>query len=90
MGVRYSGVVDADVIVFRGDFDNKAEICSVASPCSNGAEQGAFVTGEAVIQGVEGLSGEYELGLASVPVAVSFTQTDAKSQRSRAEWRPKR
>ena len=79
MGVRYSGVVDADVIVFRSDFDNKAEICSVASPCSNGAEQGAFVTGEAVIQGVElSLSGEYELGLASVPVAVSFTQTDAE------------
>lgn len=79
MGVRYSGVVDADVIVFRSDFDNKAEICSVASPCSNGAEQGAFITGEAVIQGVElSLSGEYELGFASVPVAVSFTQTDAE------------
>ena len=79
MGVRYSGVVDADVIVFRSDFDNKAEICSVASPCSNGAEQGAFVTGEAVIQGVElSLSGEYELGFASVPVALSFTQTDAE------------
>ena len=79
MGVRYSGVVDADVIVFRSDFDNKAEICSVASPCSNGAEQGAFVTGEAVIQGVElTLSGEYEFGFASVPVAVSFTQTDAE------------
>ena len=79
MGIRYSGVVDADVIVFRSDFDNKAEICSVASPCSNGAEQGAFVTGEAVIQGVElSLSGEYELGFASVPVALSFTQTDAE------------
>ena len=79
MGVRYSGVLDADVIVFRSDFDNKAEICSVASPCSNGAEQGAFVTGEAVIQGVElSLSGEYELGFASVPVALSFTQTDAE------------
>lgn len=79
MGVRYSGVFDADVIVFRSDFDNKAEICSVASPCSNGAEQGAFVTGEAVIQGVElSLSGEYELGFASVPVSLSFTQTDAE------------
>ena len=79
MGFRYSGAVDADVIVFRSDFDNKAEICSVASPCSNGAEQGAFVTGEAVIQGVElSLSGEYEFGFASVPVAVSFTQTDAE------------
>lgn len=79
MGLRYSGIVDADVIVFRSDFDNKAEICSVASPCSNGAEQGAFVTGEAVIQGVElSLSGEYELGFASVPVSLSFTQTDAE------------
>lgn len=79
MGVRYSGVVDADVIVFRSDFDNKAEICSVASPCSNGAEQGAFITGEAVIQGVElSLSGEYELGFASVPVSLSFTKTDAE------------
>ena len=79
MGVRYSGVVDADVIVFRSDFDNKAEICSVASPCSNGAEQGAFITGEAVIQGVElSLSGEYELGFASVPVSLSFTRTDAE------------
>ena len=79
MGLRYSGIVDADVIVFRSDFDNKAEICSVASPCSNGAEQGAFVTGEAVIQGVElSLLGEYELGFASVPVSLSFTQTDAE------------
>lgn len=79
MGVRYSGVVDADVIVFRSDFDNKAEICSVASPCSNGAEQGAFITGEAVIQGVElSLSGEYELGFTSVPVSLSFTKTDAE------------
>ena len=63
----------------------------MASPCSNGAEQGAFVTGEAVIQGVElSLSGEYELGFASVPVAVSFTQTDAEITSERAEWRTKR
>lgn len=79
MGFRYTGAIDADVIVFRSDFDNKAEICSVASPCSNGAEQGAFVTGEAVIQGIElSLSGEYDLGFASLPVAISLTQTDAE------------
>ena len=79
MGLRYSGVVDADVIVFRSDFDNKAEICSVASPCSNGAEQGAFVTGEAVIQGVElSLSSEHDFGFASMPLAMTFTQTNAE------------
>ena len=38
---------------FFSDFSNKAENCSNAAPCSNGATSGSFVTGEAVIQGLE-------------------------------------
>ncbi|MEC7561388.1 MAG: TonB-dependent receptor [Pseudomonadota bacterium] len=53
VGLRYSGVWFAEAIGFYSDFSNKAENCSNAAPCSNGATSGSFVTGEAVVQGLE-------------------------------------
>ena len=52
-GLRYTGAWFAEAIAFYSDFSNKAENCSNAAPCSNGATSGSFVTGEAVIQGLE-------------------------------------
>ncbi len=42
-----------EAIGFYSDFDDKAENCSNANPCSNGATSGSFTTGEAVVAGLE-------------------------------------
>ena len=52
-GARYDGPVFLEVIGFFSDFSNKGESCSNAYPCSNGATSGTFITGEAVVAGVE-------------------------------------
>ncbi|HEY7775491.1 MAG TPA: TonB-dependent receptor, partial [Kineobactrum sp.] len=49
-----------------------------ANPCSNGDTSGAFVTGEAVIAGLELQAGtELALGSFAVPVDLMYTYTDA-------------
>lgn len=77
-GVRYQGDWYAEAVGFYSDFENKAENCSNANPCSNGATSGSFVTGEAVIQGLE-----FQLGTVmeraglTIPLDLSYTWTDA-------------
>ncbi len=79
-GVRFGqGQLFAEVIGFYSDFSNQTENCSVASPCSNGAESGTFTTGEAVVAGLEfQLSNTYEWGRFSVPTHLTYTHTSAE------------
>jgi len=79
-GLRYFGNdFFAEAIGFYSDFSNKAENCSVGSPCSNGATSGSFITGEAEIAGLEfqmqtgTRAGEFYL-----PVSVTYTYTQAE------------
>ncbi len=68
-----------EAIGFYSDFSNKAENCSVGNPCSNGNTSGSFVTGEAVIQGLE-LQASTLINKANfvIPVDATYTYTDAK------------
>lgn len=77
-GLRYESSWFVEAIGFYSDFDNKAENCSNASPCSNGETSGSFVTGEAVIQGLELQAGTvFAPGGMSVPLDLMYTYTDA-------------
>ncbi|WP_258240932.1 TonB-dependent receptor family protein [Pseudidiomarina homiensis] len=79
-GARYQAQdLFAEAIFFRSDFNNQAESCSVASPCSNGATSGSYVTGEALVQGLEvQLGNEWQLDGARMPVSLSYTYTSAE------------
>lgn len=79
-GVRFGqDQLFAEVIGFYSDFSNQTENCSMATPCSNGAESGTFTTGEAVVAGLEfQLSNTYEWGRFSVPVHLTYTHTQAE------------
>ncbi len=72
----------AEAILFVSDFDNKAENCSLATPCSNGATSGSFITGEAQVSGLEiQLSNQFALKAFQVPVTVAYTYTQAEITR---------
>ena len=79
-GLRYDNdqwFVEA--IGFWSDFENKAENCSNGNPCSNGATSGSYVTGDAVIAGLEfQLSSSFVVGSMTVPVDVAYTYTQAE------------
>lgn len=79
-GARYQvQSLFAEAIFFRSDFNNQAESCSVASPCSNGATSGSYVTGEALVQGIElQLGNEWQLEGARLPVSFNYTYTSAE------------
>jgi Fe(3+) dicitrate transport protein len=50
----------------------------MASPCSNGATSGSFVTGEAVVRGVEFQFGhEWQSGKLTIPLSFNYTYSDA-------------
>jgi Fe(3+) dicitrate transport protein len=77
-GVRYNGTWFVEVVGFYSDFENQTENCSNANPCSNDATSGSFVTGEAVIAGLEfQASSSFELGEFTLPVDFMYTYTDA-------------
>lgn len=79
-GLRFnSGEFFVEAIGFRSDFDNQAEVCSIANPCSNGATSGSFTTSEAVVQGVEfQLANTWRLGGLRVPLHVTYTRSNAE------------
>jgi Fe(3+) dicitrate transport protein len=78
-GFRYNGPVFLEAVGFYSDFENKSENCSNADPCSNGATSGSFVTGQAVISGVEmQLGGTFEFAGLTVPVDAMYTYTQAE------------
>ncbi|WP_376690030.1 TonB-dependent receptor family protein [Wenzhouxiangella sp. EGI_FJ10409] len=68
-----------ELVGFLSDFENQAEVCSNASPCSNGATSGTFVTGEAVVKGVEfQLANEWRTGGLTIPLSFNYTYSDAQ------------
>lgn len=79
-GARYNhGSMFAEAIAFRSDFNNQAESCSVANPCSNGDTSGSYVTGEALVQGLEVQLGQtWQHGAWQVPVSLAYTYTSAE------------
>lgn len=78
-GVRYSNDWFVEALAFRSNFNNQAEVCSIASPCSNGATSGSYVTGEAVVQGLEFQAGyEWTMGEFALPIHFNYTFTDAE------------
>ncbi len=79
-GARYNkDHLFVEAIAFYSDFSDKAENCSVGSPCSNGATSGSFVTGAAEVSGLE-----FQLGSSLVasefiiPVNLAYTFTQAE------------
>ena len=86
MGVRYDGAWFAEVVGFYSDFSNKAESCSNSQPCSNGAVGGTFVTGEAVIAGVEVQLGHiFQTGDIAWPISLAYTYSHAEASRDNVQ-----
>lgn len=68
-----------EAIGFWSDFENKAENCSNGNPCSNGATSGSFVTGDAVIAGIEfQASTTFSVNGMVIPLDISYTYTNAE------------
>jgi len=71
-----------ETVGFYSDFSDKTENCSVASPCSNGADIGSYKTGEAIIAGLEfQASTLFSWGRAMIPIDFTYTWTDAEISR---------
>lgn len=70
----------AEAILFYSDFSNKAELCSNASPCSNGSTSGASVIGGAETSGLElNFAKNFRSGETNFPVRISYTHTQAET-----------
>jgi Fe(3+) dicitrate transport protein len=81
LGVRYEGDVFAELIGFYSDFSNKGESCSNAYPCSNGATSGTFITGEALVAGIEAQLGTvFETGAVTWPLSMAYTFSRAEAR----------
>jgi len=81
LGARYEGAVFAEVIGFYSDFSNKGESCSNAYPCSNGATSGTFITGEAIVAGIEVQAGRvFETAHVTWPVSLAYTFSKAEAR----------
>ena len=81
-GLRYRGSWFVEAVGFYSDFNDKAEYCSNASPCSNGATSGSFNTGKAEIRGLElQVGSSLTLGGFTLPVDMMYTYTDATISR---------
>ncbi|HEY9032354.1 MAG TPA: TonB-dependent receptor [Pseudomonadales bacterium] len=85
-GARFTGQRwFAEAIGFYSDFADQAENCSVGSPCSDGSTSGTFVTGEAVIAGLEmQLGTAFSGGAFTFPLDASYTWTQAEISKDNA------
>lgn len=79
-GVRYyQNDAFVEAIGFYSDFSEKAELCSIATPCSNGAESGSFSLGSAMVAGLEVQAGNtFRAGNLLIPVDFTYTYTEAE------------
>jgi Fe(3+) dicitrate transport protein len=79
-GLRYDNdQLFVEAIGFWSDFNNKAENCSNGNPCSNGATSGSYVTGDAVIAGLEfQFSSSFLIGSMTLPIDIAYTFTKAE------------
>jgi Fe(3+) dicitrate transport protein len=80
-GVRFNnGTLHSEAIAFYSDFSKFAEICSLATPCANGENQGSLSTGGAVVQGLEFQAGSlFTMGNFYIPVDLAYTYTKAET-----------
>ncbi|WP_040482210.1 TonB-dependent receptor family protein [Luminiphilus syltensis] len=79
-GFRWDSDVFVEAVGFYSDFSDKAENCSNADPCSNGATSGSFTTGEAVISGLEVQAGTiFDWGSTTIPLTLMYTHTIAEA-----------
>ncbi|MGM0594972.1 MAG: TonB-dependent receptor family protein [Pseudomonadota bacterium] len=83
LGGRYRNeALFAELIGFHSDFSDKAENCSVGSPCSDGSTSGTFINGEAVVSGIEAQLGtEHRAGAFTLPLSLAYTHTRAEISR---------
>lgn len=81
IGARFnSGAFYSEAIAFYSDFSNKAELCSLASPCSDGQTSGSSLIGGAEVTGLEFQIGSlYKAGNFYIPVDLMYTHTKAES-----------
>ncbi|MFT7234522.1 MAG: Fe(3+) dicitrate transport protein [Methylophagaceae bacterium] len=81
LGLRFNkGTFYSEAIGFYSDFSNKAEICSVATPCADGQTSGASVIGGALVKGLEFQAGSlFTVGNFYVPVDLMYTYTKAET-----------
>ncbi len=84
-GVRYRGEWFVEAIGFYSDFNNKSENCSNANPCSDGSTTGSFVTGQAVISGLEfQLGTTIDVGDFDISLDAMYTYTRAEISKNNA------
>lgn len=81
LGLRFkNGVFHSEAIGFYSDFSNKAEICSLATPCANGQTSGSSSIGGAVVKGLEFQAGSlFTVGNFYIPVDLMYTYTKAET-----------
>jgi len=81
LGLRFNkGMFHSEAIGFYSDFSNKAEICSLATPCADGQTSGASVIGGAVVKGLEFQAGAlFTAGNFYIPVDLMYTHTKAET-----------
>ncbi|MDH5358086.1 MAG: TonB-dependent receptor [Gammaproteobacteria bacterium] len=81
LGARFdNGVFYSEAIAFYSDFSNKAELCSLATPCANGQTSGSSVLGGAEVKGLEFQAGSlFTAGSFYIPVDLMYTYTKAET-----------
>jgi len=87
-GLRYiADEIFLEAIGFYSDFSNKAENCSVGSPCTNGDTSGRFVTGAAEISGLELQARKaFQLDNYTIPLQLAYTFTNAEISENNASF----
>ena len=75
-GLRYQQQnTFVEAIAFYSDFSDTTQLCSIATPCDNGAESGTYVLGESVVQGLEFQAQHTFLRAILIPVGIAtYTQ----------------
>ncbi len=81
LGLRFNkGLFHSEAIGFYSDFSNKAEICSLATPCANGQTSGSLAIGGAIVKGLEFQAGSlFTVGNFYIPVDLMYTHTKAET-----------
>ncbi|PYE32307.1 Fe(3+) dicitrate transport protein [Idiomarina fontislapidosi] len=85
-GLRYQQQnTFVEAIAFYSDFSDTTQLCSIATPCDNGAESGTYVLGESVVQGLE-LQAQHTFaaGKFLIPVDIAYTYTQGEISKDNA------
>ena len=79
-GLRYQQQnTFVEAIAFYSDFSDTTQLCSIATPCDNGAESGTYVLGESVVQGLEFQAQHtFAAGKFLIPVDIAYTYTQGE------------